>query len=133
MADVYPWDGSLAAASIPGNYADTEAEAKGTGVAYFKGYRDGFATTAPVMSFPANVFGLYDMGGNLWEWCAGCYDGTDPAGKDRSRTEPRAVRGGSWTSYDSAALLSSYRYGGLPARRRDFIGFRVVVVGRSGG
>jgi len=134
IADVYPWGGSFVAASIQGNYADAAAEAKGTGVlGYINGYRDGFATTAPVMSFAANEFGLYDMGGNLWEWCTGCYDGTDPAGKDRTLTDNRVVRGGSWFINDSAILLSSFRFFDPPSDRLDDSGFRVVVVGRSGG
>jgi formylglycine-generating enzyme required for sulfatase activity/uncharacterized caspase-like protein len=132
IAAVYPWDGSLVAASIQGNYADSAAEAKGIGFGYINGYRDGFPTTSPVMSFAANEFGLHDMGGNLFEWCAGCYDGTDPAGKDRSLTGSRVVRGGSWINDDSASLLSSYRNYGHPAYRRDYYGFRVVVGGAGG-
>ncbi len=132
IADVYPWGGSLEAASIKGNYADAAAEAKGTGLIYIKGYRDGFATTAPVMSFPANALGLYDIGGNLFEWCAGCYDGTDPGATDRSLTKSRVVRGGSWILDDSARLLSSYRYADHPTNRIGNVGFRVVVA-RSGG
>jgi formylglycine-generating enzyme required for sulfatase activity len=133
IADVYPWGGSFVAAWIQGNYADAAAEAKGTAFGFIEGYRDGFATTAPVMSFPANVLGLYDMGGNLFEWCAGCYNGTDAAGKDRSLSDSRVVRGGSWFHSDSAKLLSSYRNYVLPSLRFGNGGFRVVVVGRSGG
>jgi hypothetical protein len=124
ISDVYPWGSGFLAASPQGNYADSAA-----GIIYTKGHRDGFATTAPVMSFPANKFGLYDMGGNLWEWCAGCYYGKDPTGKDRSLTEPRVVRGGSWFDGNSLFLLSSCRSFVRPSGRYDYYGFRVVVVG----
>jgi hypothetical protein len=128
IADVYPWGSSLAAASIHGNYADAAEEET-----YIKGYRDGFATTAPVMSFPANALGLYDMGGNQWEWCTGCSDGTDPAGKDRSLTKSRVMRGGSWSYLGFPNHLSSSRIYSPPTFRMVNAGFRVVVVGRSDG
>ena len=134
IADVYPWGGSFEAASISGNYADAAAEANGTGLSCIEGYRDGFATTAPVMSFPANEFGLHDMGGNLFEWCAGCYNGTDPAGRERSLADDRVLRGGSWYYGSPGNLLSSYRVCIRSTFRYGNYGFRVVVVvGRSGG
>ncbi|MCY3775326.1 MAG: SUMF1/EgtB/PvdO family nonheme iron enzyme, partial [Candidatus Aminicenantes bacterium] len=64
---------------------------------------DGFRTTAPVGSFPANGYGLYDMGGNVWEWTRDWYrndyyrhsgGARNPAGP--AKGSERVIRGGSW-------------------------------------
>jgi len=84
------------------------------------GYEDGHATTAPVGTFPASASGLYDLGGNVWEWCEDFYDGQSGA---------RVLRGGSWNGLVRDLLLSSYR-DCLPADDRDGnVGFRLVLVG----
>lgn len=144
--NAYPWPGGkFAASSASGNYADQSAAQKfGEGWGIIEGcrtgwglttnqYRDGFVTTAPVMRFAANSHGLYDMGGNAWEWCADCFDGEDSAGKEKRLPHPRVLRGASWCNDDDARLLSSYRLALQAGERYDLIGFRVVLAVSGGG
>ncbi len=58
-------------------------------------------TTVPVGSFPANSWGLYDMHGNVWEWCQGCYADCGSGGVSHPLGPHRrgVLRGGSWLSY----------------------------------
>ena len=128
LAGVYPWGNSMPPivnGKPMGNYAGAEAD-DGNWPSVFKvipEYRDTFARTSPVGSFPANAFGLYDMGGNVWQWCEDRYE----PGK-----EERVMRGGAWCDSAPRLLLSSYRYdGGTPVIRNLNIGFRVVLVGVS--
>jgi formylglycine-generating enzyme len=95
--------------------------------ATWPGYRDGFVNTAPVGSYPPNGAGLFDMSGNVWEWCNDWYveyaatGQVDPRGPSSGTT--RCLRGGSWTD-EPGALRIAFRSGRLPNGRGVNSGFR---------
>jgi formylglycine-generating enzyme required for sulfatase activity len=93
---------------------------------------DDFDYTSPVGSFAPNAFGLYDLGGNVQEWCEDLYTDNDQDDQYHSPRD-RVVRGGSWRWPNSEIMLrSSCRDGVYPTNRYDSIGFRCVMV-ISGG
>jgi len=85
--------------------------------------------THPVGNKKANAWGLYDMHGNVWEWCQDCY-GDYPAGpvtdpKGSPSCEFRVSRGGSW--FDNASdIRSAHRGWGWPSNRVNNLGFRLA-------
>lgn len=92
------------------------------------------AQTTDVGSFPPNAFGLFDMHGNVWEWCLDYWhDNYQGAPTDGSAwiaggdLDIRLLRGGSWNS-DPRSCRSAYRGRGSTDRRTNGIGFRVVCV-----
>jgi formylglycine-generating enzyme len=108
---------------------------------------DGYRGTSPVKSFPANRFGLYDMAGNVWEWCSDWYrhdyyrtlaarqqpvrnpqgpaDSDDPAEPGVAK---RVMRGGSYLCTDQycTAYEAGARGKGSPDTGTNHVGFRCV-------
>jgi eukaryotic-like serine/threonine-protein kinase len=92
--------------------------------------------TTDVGSFPPNAFGLYDMHGNVWEWCQdedrGNYNGAPGDGSawetrgNENDNRQRLLRGGSWYG-DAYGCRSASRFSYTAGHRSDNVGFRVVV------
>jgi formylglycine-generating enzyme required for sulfatase activity len=97
----------------------------------FGGYKDGYWGPAPVMSFTANPFGLYDMGGNVSEWVGDCWHDNYIRAPRTAEAwvnpgcSRRVVRGGSWGSAPDM-VRSAYRQGADADLRSARVGFRVV-------
>ena len=114
VQDVYPWGTQWPPPAGAGNYAGEETDTE----IPIPGYNDGSRNTSPVGKYRVNAFGLYDMGGNVWQWVSDFWNG-----ENRAKT----LRGGSW--YNGAiplSLLSSCRISSSPDTLHDTYGFRIV-------
>ncbi len=87
--------------------------------------------TTPVGSYPANPWGIHDMHGNVWEWCASVFDADysglelEDAGDDQDELGERVVRGGSWHNVPSG-LRSASRNKLRPNYHYLRVGFRII-------
>lgn len=108
VPDVYPWGSQWPPPARAGNYGTIE------------GYSDDHSGLAPVGSYAPNGLGIFDLGGNVWEWCEDFYDGNSGS---------RVLRGAAWDDVDPIVLLSSYRSYFTAVYRSDYLGFRLVLEG----
>ncbi len=129
QATVFPWGNRLPPSRDSGNYADQAASELVPSI--LPGFNDGFASTAPVGSFPANALGIYDGGGNVAEWVQDYYAVPtpgqttaveDPMGPNRAAHH--VIRGSSWRHAGVTELRLSYREFG--SNGRIDLGFRLA-------
>jgi len=124
----YPWGNKFPPVQISGNYSDQSAKNLLTTV--LEGYNDGYVTAAPPAKFKPNPLGLYDMGGNVAEWCHDFYSiysydsektYVDPTGSKNGKHH--VIRGSSWKHGSISTLRLAYRSYGDD--KREDVGFRV--------
>jgi formylglycine-generating enzyme required for sulfatase activity len=117
----FPWGDEWPPPEAAGNYCGAEGGILDRPT--IDGYRDDYIYTSPVGSFRVNQFGLFDMGGNVWQWCQDWLN-ADHVG--------RVLRGACFNNGPPPAILyASFRFYGYPGEREEYIGFRCVVARES--
>jgi formylglycine-generating enzyme len=137
--NIYPWGNE------PVNSGKPKTNSWEGKFPYHNEKKDGYITSAPVKSFTPNGYGLYDMAGNVWEWCSDLYNHdyyhslkgkttVNPTGPDKSYdpqepgTAKRSLRGGSFLCNDT--YCSGYRVArrmkSSPDTGLEHTGFRCV-------
>ena len=130
----YPWGDTITHSLA--NYQSSSSYSYD--VSPTRGYHPTYAVngtpyTSPVGSFAPNDYGLYDMAGNVWEWCWDWYGTyaagpqTDPRGVSSSSSLSRVVRGGDWYDYGGACYCRvAFRVSNRPTNSFSHFGFRVA-------
>lgn len=114
----FPWGTAWPPPRGAGNLCGRESE-EDFPENYIAAYRDAYSGgDVRARASAANVWGIHDLGGNLWEWCSDRF---------REGTDWRVLRGGSWKSARPETLLTSHRTHDPESYRSDSVGFRCVL------
>jgi formylglycine-generating enzyme required for sulfatase activity len=130
----FPW-GNLISESLANYYGNTGLDAYDLGPNGYNALDTVPGSSTPVGTFPPNGYGLYDMAGNMWEWCWDWYappsqtgspylGGTDPRGATTGTR--RVLRGGLWYAAAFNARCAD-RNSLTPALDESYVGFRCVT------
>jgi len=129
----YPWGNDWPPPEGTGNLADESGSIISPKWRHISGYDDGYAYTAPVGSFKPNGYGLYDMVGNVREWCSDWYDREYYAKSPEQNPmgpvsgDVCVVRGSNWYDFDPYRICVAKRSACNPSACNGYTGFRCVV------
>ena len=101
-----------------GNYSDKAAKRELSEWSGIVNYDDGYPVTSPVSDSGENEWGIFGLGGNVWEWCEDWYDASK---------KYKIRHGGSWYFDREECLRIDCRGFDRPDARYDTIGFRLVL------
>jgi formylglycine-generating enzyme required for sulfatase activity len=128
----YPWGDKFPPPAGTGNFADKTyykvLKQRGGVESRLGDYDDGYVYTSPVGIFAPNWLGLYDMAGNVWQWCEDWHDPENHPGMHAPiRKECRVFRGSGWTMAWPERLACKDVLFTEPNNRIDDRGFRCVL------
>lgn len=120
LANTYPWGTKFPPPVGAGSYNGEEAVERSFSSSFepMIGYRDAFPAMAPVGSFAVSSLGLFDLGGNAWEWCLDSMADGQPG---------RVLRGACFLNHRTRELLSSFRIEAPLTHRSEDKSFRIVL------
>lgn len=129
----FSWGNDYPNGKKAGNVADETLLKQAKDYQGWKNFIDGFPFTSPIGSFDPNSLGLYDMTGNVWEWCNDWFDPRyysinpheNPSGPSAGTV--KSFRGGCWFSDENYSRIAFHNFGNPPDQSYGDFGFRIAM------